>query len=45
MFTKPFPSSQETIAQEADGSLTIQLKVDLNYEFERLILGLAHLYK
>ncbi|MGV6860795.1 MAG: helix-turn-helix transcriptional regulator [Putridiphycobacter sp.] len=39
VLTKPFHKSQELIDKDEDGSITIKLKVDLNYEFERLILG------
>lgn len=37
--TKPFHHSQKTIEKLPNGSIIIELKVHLNYEFERLILG------
>jgi len=39
VLTKPFHSSQKFIERNQDGSILIELKVHLNYEFERLILG------
>lgn len=39
VITKPFHSSQEIIEKHEDGSVTIQVSVHLNFEFERLILG------
>lgn len=39
VLTKPFHHSQELLERNKDGSIIIQLKVHLNYEFERLILG------
>lgn len=42
VLTKPFHHSQKTIKKNQDGSLVIELKVHLNYEFERLILGFGN---
>ncbi len=39
VLTKPFHSSQKVIDKLEDGSTIISLKVHLNFEFERLILG------
>lgn len=39
VLTKPFHQSQELVKREKDGSIVIKLKVHLNFEFERLILG------
>lgn len=39
VLTKPMHRSQAVIAHEPDGSLTIELRVVLNYELEREILG------
>lgn len=37
--TKPLHHSQRIVESFDNGSIIIELKVDLNYEFERLILG------
>jgi predicted DNA-binding transcriptional regulator YafY len=37
--TKPFHASQQLVEQFEDGSIHIQLRLHLNYELERLILG------
>lgn len=39
VITKPFHSSQQVLEKHEDGSVTIQVSVHLNFEFERLILG------
>ena len=39
VLTKPFHHSQEVVEQLADGSVIIKVKVHLNSEFDRLILG------
>lgn len=39
VITKPFHQSQKLLESNADGSILIELVVDHNYEFERLILG------
>jgi predicted DNA-binding transcriptional regulator YafY len=39
VLTKPFHETQKTLSTDEDGSVTVQLLVHLNYEFERLILG------
>ena len=39
VLTKPFHSSQELLEKHENGSVTIQVSVHLNFEFERLILG------
>ncbi len=39
VLTKPFHNSQKLIEQFNDGSIIIEVRVHLNYEFERLILG------
>lgn len=39
VLTKPFHSSQKLIKMHKDGSATVEIKVHMNYEFERLILG------
>ncbi len=39
VLTKPFHASQELLEKEEDGSILISVKVHLNFEFERLILG------
>ena len=39
VLTKPFHSSQEMIERLPDGSVIFKLKVHLNFEVERLILG------
>ncbi|MGB0423456.1 MAG: helix-turn-helix transcriptional regulator [Flavobacteriales bacterium] len=41
ILTKPFHHSQELIEREKDGSILIKLRVHLNFEFERLVLGYA----
>lgn len=42
VLTKPFHSSQKVLEQTEDGSITIELQVHHNYEFERLILGFGN---
>ncbi|WP_027420293.1 helix-turn-helix transcriptional regulator [Crocinitomix catalasitica] len=37
--TKPFHHSQKIVEQREDGSVVFQIKVHLNYELERMILG------
>lgn len=39
VITKPFHSSQEIVERLPDGSVIFKLKVHLNFEVERLILG------
>jgi predicted DNA-binding transcriptional regulator YafY len=39
VLTKPLHHSQKLVEKFADGSITIELYVHLNYELERLILG------
>lgn len=39
VLTKPFHHSQKLIEKFEDGSVIIELRVHLNFEFERLILG------
>ena len=39
VLTKPFHHSQEVLEHEGGGGVVIQLKVDHNFELERLILG------
>ena len=39
VLTKPFHHSQEFIERDEDGNVTIRLKVHINFELERLILG------
>lgn len=39
VLTKPFHKSQELIEEGKDGSVTVRIKVHLNFELERLILG------
>ncbi len=39
VLTKPFHQSQEVLETKEDGSIVINIKVHLNYELERLILG------
>lgn len=39
VLTKPFHHSQEIIERFDDGSITIKLKVHINFELERMILG------
>tara|TARA_B100000508_G_C11316506_1_gene207293 strand:- start:126 stop:548 length:423 start_codon:yes stop_codon:yes gene_type:complete len=39
VLTKPFHHSQELLERHKDGTILIQLKVHLNFELERLILG------
>jgi len=39
VITKPFHHSQKIIENHGDGSITIKLKVYINFELERLILG------
>ncbi len=39
VLTKPFHHSQEVIEQEGGGGVVIRLKVDHNFELERMILG------
>ncbi|MFT5777591.1 MAG: putative DNA-binding transcriptional regulator YafY [Crocinitomicaceae bacterium] len=39
VLTKPLHHSQEVLGRLPDGSIKVQIKVHLNFEFERLILG------
>ncbi|MFK7757909.1 MAG: helix-turn-helix transcriptional regulator, partial [Flavobacteriales bacterium] len=39
VITKPFHSSQEILEHEGGGGIVIKLRVDHNYELERMILG------
>ncbi|MEM7162569.1 MAG: WYL domain-containing protein [Bacteroidota bacterium] len=39
VLTKPFHHSQEILETDAKGNITIRIKVHLNFELERLILG------
>lgn len=39
VLTKPFHNSQEIMERLPDGSIVFKIKVHLNYELERLILG------
>lgn len=39
VLTKPFHHSQKLLETYPDNSILIEVRVDLNYEFERLILG------
>ena len=39
VLTKPFHSSQEIVEKLPDGSIVFKIKVHLNFELERLILG------
>ena len=39
VITKPFHHSQKVIEELEDGGIVIELFVEINYEFERLILG------
>lgn len=39
VLTKPFHASQKVLQKLADGSVIVSVKVHLNFEFERLILG------
>ncbi|PHI21486.1 WYL domain-containing protein [Lewinellaceae bacterium SD302] len=39
VLTKPLHASQQLVSRRDDGSILINLRVHLNYEFERLILG------
>jgi len=39
VLTKPFHKSQQVVETFEDGSVLISVKVHLNFEFERLILG------
>lgn len=39
VLTKPFHQSQELVQRDKNGSIVIKLRVHLNFEFERLILG------
>jgi predicted DNA-binding transcriptional regulator YafY len=42
VLTKPFHQSQELLEKHSDGSISIQVKVHLNFEFDRLILGFGN---
>lgn len=44
VITKPFHHSQKVVAEDEDG-LVISLKLKINYEFERLILGFGECIK
>ncbi|RMB59155.1 WYL domain-containing protein [Dokdonia sinensis] len=37
--TKPFHTSQQLVEKHRDGSVTFQIRVHLNFELERLLLG------
>lgn len=39
VLTKPFHHSQQVVERLKDGAVIIELKVHLNFEFERLVLG------
>jgi predicted DNA-binding transcriptional regulator YafY len=39
VITKPLHHSQELLERLDDGSIVVQLRVHINYEFERLVLG------
>ena len=41
VITKPFHHSQELIERHQDGAISIKLRVHMNFELERLILGFA----
>lgn len=45
VITKPFHPSQVTEQEHEDGSITISLKLKINYEFERLVLGFGNAIK
>jgi len=45
VLTKPFHHSQKLIERQKDGSILIELKVHLNFEFDRLILGFGNSIK
>jgi len=42
VLTKPFHHSQKVLEQFPDGSTTIEIKVHLNFELERLLLGFGN---
>lgn len=42
VLTKPLHHSQEVIEEDKNGEVTIQIKVHLNFELERLILGFGN---
>lgn len=42
VLTKPFHSSQQLLERFPDGSITISIKVHLNFELDRLILGFGN---
>jgi len=42
VLTKPFHHSQKVLEEFPDHSITIQVKVHLNFEFDRLILGFGN---
>ncbi len=42
VLTKPFHHSQKILEKFTDGSVIIKVKVHLNYEFDRLILGFGN---
>jgi len=42
ILTKPLHNSQETAQENEDGSIIINLKLKINYEFERLVLGFGN---
>lgn len=42
ILTKPFHASQNLLKTFEDGSILVELNVDHNYEFERLILGFGN---
>lgn len=45
VLTKPFHHSQKILEKHEDGSITIELFVDHNFEYERLILGFGNAVK
>ena len=42
VLTKPFHHSQQLLEKLPDGSIIVQVKVHLNFEFERLVLGFGN---
>jgi predicted DNA-binding transcriptional regulator YafY len=41
VITKPFHRSQQLVQTNEDGSVVIRLKLKINYELERLLIGFA----
>lgn len=39
VLTKPFHHSQKTVEKHEDGSMTFKIRVNINFELERMILG------